>query len=66
MKRPRGFGVFILKPEGIRAVVVGAEFQGFIPSAGGFQPDDLSPDINGGLLNADARDVAAVVMSLLE
>ena len=48
------------------AVVVGAEFQGFIPSAGGFQPDDLSPDINGGLLNADARDVAAVVMSLLE
>ena len=51
---------------GVPAVVVGGEFQGFIPSAGGFQPDDLSPDINGGLLNADARDVAAVVMSLLE
>jgi len=47
-------------------LVVGGEIRGFVEAIGGFQPDDLSPDINGGLINADVRDVAATVIALLE
>jgi len=51
-------------------VVIAGEFRGFIADSGsggtGFQGDDLSEDVNGGLVNDDIRDVASTLISLLE
>ena len=49
-------------------VVIAGEFRGFIADSGsgGFQADDLSEDVNGGLVNDDIRDVASTLISLLE
>jgi hypothetical protein len=49
-------------------VVIAGEFRGFIADSGsgGFQADDLSEDLNGGLVNDDIRDVASTLISLLE
>jgi hypothetical protein len=48
-------------------VVIAGEFRGFTAGlSGGFQADDLSDDIFGGLINDDIRDVAVVLISHLE
>lgn len=49
-------------------LIVAGEFRGFLKGmvGGGFQADDLSPDIDGGFLNLEYRDVAGILVSLVE